>query len=123
MSIDITKRTDAYEPYPGASTASFADEFINGKQITLMAFCKNERIDPASLPRLVSEVLTEWELTEAAHATRRDAMTHMINHIRIKIRNERRNDTARRPGASGRGQHRNPTPLDLARRLLGGAPD
>jgi hypothetical protein len=80
--------TQGYEPYPGCGAQDFTKEFLVGKRITLEAFCKNEHIDPRDLPRLVSEVLTEWELTEAEHATRKNAVSHMINHLRIKARKE-----------------------------------
>ena len=49
-----------YEAYPGCRAADFAQAFLAEKQMTLESFCKNERINPGELPRLVSEVLTEW---------------------------------------------------------------
>ena len=87
-----------YEPYPGCSLRDFAHDFLNSKPVTLQAFCMNERIDPYDLTRLVSEVLVDWELTEPAHSTRREAMSHLVNHLRIKIRNEQRNNSTRQRG-------------------------
>lgn len=109
-----------YEPYPGVTLADFAHDFLNRKPITLQAFCMKERIDPYELPRLVQEVLVDWELIEARHGTRQEAVSHLINHLRIKIRNEKRNiRTQAYAQSSGRGQNRNPTVADLAREIYG----
>lgn len=116
---DLTLPPKPYEPYPGCPTEDFKRKFLSRNPITLQAFCKNERIDPQELSRLVSEVLTEWELTEPPHASYREAVTHLINHLRIKNNNEKRNNTPRGSGSPGRGQHRNPTAYDIARELLG----
>lgn len=86
-----------YEVYPGCEAQAFARDFLYNKRITLEAFCKNERIDPVLLPRLVSEVLTDWELAESAHHSRKEAVVHMVNHLRIKIRNEKRNNRQSTP--------------------------
>lgn len=110
-----------YQPYPGVSAQDFAEDFLTRSPITLQSFCKNERIDPRDLPRLVREVLTEWELTEPRHTDRRDAVTHLINHLRIKNSNEKRNNAPSGSVSSGRSQRRNPTALDLAREILGDA--
>ena len=109
-----------YEVYPGCDPPRFIRDFFEGKQITIEAFCKNERISLYDFKRMAEEIMTEWELTEATHKTNKDAVMHLINHIRIKHRNEQRNNAIqKRPQPSGRGQHRNPTALDLAREILG----
>lgn len=88
----------SYQVYPGYDPPSFLRDFMQTKQITLMAFCKNERISPADFRRMAQEIMTEWELTEATHRDRKDAITHLINHIRIKHRNEQRNNATRQYG-------------------------
>lgn len=94
-----------YEPYPGCSMSDFMNDFLNNKPMTLQAFCMKERIDPHDLPRLVQEILVDWELTEPRHSSRQDATAHLINHLRIKIRNEQRNNNTRGyPGRSGQGR-------------------
>lgn len=100
----LSPPSKAYEVYPGCSLDDFAHDFLNNKQITLQAFCMKERIDPYELPRLVQEVLVDWELTEPRHNSRQDAMSHLLNHLRIKIRNEKRNSHTQRQSSS-----RNPT--------------
>ena len=112
--------TEQYEVYPGKPPSLFLMEFFQSKQITIEAFCKNERISPYDFKRMAEEIMTEWELTDATHATYKDSVMHLINHIRIKHRNEQRNNAIQqRSQSSGRGQHRNPTALDLAREILG----
>ena len=112
--------TEQYEVYPGKPPGVFLQEFFQSKQITIEAFCKNEHISLYDFKRMAEEIMTEWELTEATHKTCKDAVMHLINHIRIKHRNEQRNNAIqKRPQPSGRGQHRNPTALDLAREILG----
>lgn len=111
-----------YEPYPGCTPGNFSLDFLTRNPIVLEAFCKKERIDPRRLPGLVSEVLTEWELTEATHFSRREALQHMINHIRIKLRNEQRNNQTWQGRSTGRSQHGNTTAYDLARDLLENPP-
>ena len=111
---------EQYEVYPGKPPSLFLMEFFQSKQITIEAFCKNERISPFDFKRMAEEIMTEWELTEATHKTNKDAVMHLINHVRIKYRNEQRNNAvAQRTQSSGRGQYRNPTALDLAREILG----
>lgn len=85
--------TEQYEVYPGKPPSLFLMEFFQSKQITIEAFCKNERISPYDFKRMAEEIMTEWELTEATHTTNKDAVMHLINHIRIKYRNEQRNNT------------------------------
>lgn len=109
-----------YEAYPGVTLADFAHDFLNNKPMTLQAFCMKEHIDPYELPRLVQEVLVDWELTEPRHNTRQDAVSHLINHLRIKIRNEQRTfRTQQYAKPPYGGQQRNPTVADLAREIYG----
>lgn len=117
---DLTPPPKPYEPYHGCSLQDFAHDFLNNKPMTLQAFCMKERIDPHELPRLVSEVLVDWELTEPRHNGRQEAVSHLINHLRIKIRNEQRISRTQAYAQSPRGgQNRNPTVADLAREIYG----
>lgn len=100
---ELTPPPKPYEAYPGCLLADFAHDFLNNKPVTLQAFCMKERIDPYELPRLVQEVLVDWELTEARHGTRQDAVKHLINHLRIKIRYDKRNNKTRQPAFSSSG--------------------
>lgn len=120
---DLTPPPKPYEVYPGCLPQDFGQEFLTRNPIKLQAFCKNEHIDPRELPRLVGEILTEWELTEPPHMSRHDAVSHLINHLRIKTRHEQRNTTAQTSDTPGRGQLGNPTALDLAREILGQSSD
>lgn len=79
---------DDYEVSPGLMASDFAKSFLSRSPISLQAFCINERIDPRELPRLVEAVITEWMLKEETHLTRREAINHLINHIRMKSRHE-----------------------------------
>lgn len=120
----LTPPPNQYEPYPGCPLSDFANDFLNNNPIILQAFCMKERIDPCELSMLVQDVLIDWELTEPRHRDRQDALRHLLNHLRIKIRNEQRNNrTTQRPQSSGRGQNRNPTAYDIACDLFGGASD
>ena len=122
MTEPIITLQQGYTPYPGCTMADFQHDFLNNKPMTLQTFCMKEHVDPYELPRLVQEVLVDWELTEPRHDTRQEAMTHLINHLRIKIRNEQRNNTTRqRTAAPCGGQQRNPTAYDLAREIYGGS--
>ena len=118
---DLISSSVPYEAYPGCSLADFANDFLNKNPMTLQAFCMKERIDPRDLPRLVDEVLIDWELSECAHRDRQDAMRHLLNHLRIKMRNEQRNNrtTQRRGQSPYGGQERNPTAYDIAQAILG----
>ena len=118
---DLVPPSAPYEAYPGCPLADFANDFLNKNPMTLQAFCMKERIDPCDLPRLVDEVLIDWELSECIHRDRQDAMRHLLNHLKIKIRNEQRNNNYARSSnqSSGRGQHRNPTAYDIAQAILG----
>jgi hypothetical protein len=117
--INLTSPPKPYEPYPGCSMEDFTREFLTRKPITVESFCMKEGIDPVQLPRLVREVLIDWDMSEPPHSSRKEAIEHMMNHLRIKIRNEKRNNTPRDSGSPSRGQHRNPTAYDIARELLG----
>lgn len=83
--------TDEYEVYPGHTADMLAADMLSRSSISLESFCKNERINPTDLPRYVKEVLIEWCLKGEWHSTRRDAMNHLINHIRIKAQHEQQN--------------------------------
>lgn len=112
--------TEQYEVYPGMSPDRFIRDFFNSKQITIEAFCNNERIPLPDFRRLAEEIMTEWNLKEETHPDYKRAVTHLINHIRTKHRYEQRNyRPAQRPQSPGRGQYRNPDALDLAREILG----
>lgn len=107
-----------YEAYPGVTLADFARDFLNNKPMTLQAFCMKERIDPYELPRLVQEVLVDWELTEPRHNSRQDAVSHLINHLRIKIRNDNKSD---RPTESKYSPRRGTDVGDFTQSDYGGA--
>ena len=82
-----------YEIYPGCDPPRFIREFLEGKRITIESFCMSERIDPTDFERLAYESVTEWELSEQTHRDRKEAVKHLINHIRIKIREQRNNQS------------------------------
>ena len=84
-----------YEAYPGVTLADFAHDFLNKNPITLQAFCMNNRLDPRVLPRMVEEILVEWELKERRHDTKQEAINHLVNHLRCKIHYEQRNNSTR----------------------------
>lgn len=88
--------TDDYEVYPGHTASDLARDLLSRSPISLQSFCKNEHIDVRELPKLVEAVLTEWELKDMKHHTRREAISHLINHIRIKSRNEARTNLTQR---------------------------
>ncbi len=108
--------TPTYEVYPGTPPDTFKAQFLS-KRILLESFCMKERIDPPFLPVFIDDILIDWELTEQTHRDYTDASRHLINHLRIKLREPRNlHQTGSQP--SGRGQHRNPTTLDLAQAIL-----
>ena len=108
-----------YQIYPGCDPPRFIREFLEGKRITIDAFCKNERITPFDFERMANEVMTEWELTEATHRDRKDAIMHLINHIRIKHRNEQRNNPKRQGGyAPGSDTSRNERMARIAQEII-----
>lgn len=57
-----------------------------GDEITLERFCMAEHITPQQFRELVSEVLTEWELTSETDQSKR----HMINAMRSKAQAKRK---------------------------------
>lgn len=83
---------EEYEVYPGRSARAFAEEFLSRSPISLQAFCKNERIPLHELPRLVEAVLAEWAVKDETHFSRREALNHLINHIRTKSQHERQSN-------------------------------
>lgn len=111
---------EQYEVYPGKPPDSFLQEFFQSKQLTIEAFCKNERISSQDFSRLAKAVIVEWGIKEETHPDRKTALYHLINHIRSKYQHEQRNNAIQqRFQSSGRGQHRNPTAYDLASEILG----
>ncbi|MDE5886462.1 MAG: hypothetical protein K2H46_02620 [Muribaculaceae bacterium] len=117
--IPTAQPIQTYEIYPGCDPPRFIREFLEGKRITIDAFCKNERITPYDFERMANEVMTEWELTEATHRDRKDAIMHLINHIRIKHRNEQRNNQSREIRAFARpNQDADERMADIAQELL-----
>lgn len=91
MDIIITQPGE-YEVCPGYTPERLLSHFIESKPILIGAFCMKERIDPNDIARIANEVLVDWELTEETHSDINDALRHLINHIRIKHRNEQRNN-------------------------------
>ena len=115
--IPTAQPINTYEVYPGCSPYSFGQWFLEYKRITLEAFCMNEGVDFESLPQLVSEVLVEWELKEECHRDRKEAVRHMVHHLRIK-KNAQRNNQRQSGQSSGTDAGRVAEDLEVAQAIL-----
>ena len=65
------------------------DEFFDAG-ISVEAFCMQEGIDIETCKKLAREVLNDWELTGKTHESDQDAKDHLLNHLRKKIANRRK---------------------------------
>ena len=90
-----------YEVCPGYSPDLFVETFLTSKPITIDQFCKNEHISLFDFTRMTKEIVTEWELTEQTHTEYSDAVRHLINHLRIKHRNEQYDNNRKGRKSSG----------------------
>lgn len=65
------------------------DFFSDARRGIIEALAKNLGVPPPRLRQLAEEVITEWEATATPpHKDLSDARKHLINHIRIKLKEE-----------------------------------
>lgn len=107
-----------YEVYPHCPPERFARWFLEHNQILLEGFMKNEGIDPDALPHMIDEVLIEWELKSETHRDRKDAVRHLINHLRIKKREQRNNQSRQIRAFARPNQDADERMADIAQELL-----
>lgn len=117
--IPTPEPASVYEVYPRTPPLLFKSQFLLGNPILIESFCMKEHIDSDRLPSLIDDVLIDWELSEETHRDRKDAVKHLINHIRIKLRNEQRNNPKRQGSyAPGGDTSRNERMARIAQEIL-----
>lgn len=62
------------------------NDMLNGG-ILIEQFCKAEGITKNQFKNLAQEVINEWQLVGKTHKNESDARMHLLNHVRVKIRN------------------------------------
>lgn len=78
---------DDYVKVNGRQVASavVVDNFFKDKR-WLESFCRENSIDAGALRELSGRVVGEWRLSGADHSSISDARKHLLNHLRIKIK-------------------------------------
>lgn len=69
-----------------ASDDEFLKTFFGEHQLQIEALCMQLETDRATLEATARHVLAEWELTKATHSDYNDKARHLINQLRIKVR-------------------------------------
>lgn len=77
-------------PTGACAREEFLNDFFSDARRGIMeALAKNLGVPPPRLRQLAEEVITEWEATGTPpHKDLNDARKHLINHIRIKLKEE-----------------------------------
>ena len=66
----------------------FLEEFFKPEhQATLEQLCMNNGTDVTTLKRYAAEIVSEWAITKETHKDYNEAAKHLINTLRIKIKN------------------------------------
>ena len=89
--VDDVEPSKEKRELPFMADADFVERFFE-KRMQVEQFCMGLKVSVAELKTMSLEVINEWSLKEQTHTTEKDAISHLINHLRAKIKSNNRNN-------------------------------
>ena len=79
------------------------EDFFNA-QVAVETFCMQNSIDVETCKKLAREVINDWELSGDTHTSLKEGRKHLLNHIRRKLTEQKRQRNAIQKKQTSKGQ-------------------